>query len=82
LGGKARASDSRVLTRYALCGLAWSVVAACFAAGMSLRYVSVLETLLPGPVVWALLATLWLGLLAPVLATLAAPVLARIRHAS
>ena len=32
------AGDSRVLARYAVFGVAWSAVAACFAVGMSLRY--------------------------------------------
>jgi putative peptide zinc metalloprotease protein len=80
LRGGARTDDARVLTRYALCGLAWSVVAAGFAAAMSLRYVAALEQLLPAPVVWGMLAALWLGLLTPVLVTLAAPVVARLRH--
>jgi putative peptide zinc metalloprotease protein len=79
LGGAGRASDDRVLTRYALCGLAWSLVAAGFAAAMSLRYVPALEHVVPAPVVWGMLAALWLGLLAPALVTLAAPVLARVR---
>jgi hypothetical protein len=80
LGGAGWASDDRVLTRYALCGLAWSLVAAGFAAAMSLRYVPALEQLVPAPVVWGMLAALWLGLLAPALVTLAAPVLARVRN--
>jgi putative peptide zinc metalloprotease protein len=80
LGGEARTSDSRVLSRYAAFGLAWSVVAAGFAAAMSLRYVPALERLLPRPVVWAMLAALWLSLLTPVLVTLAAPLLARVRR--
>jgi putative peptide zinc metalloprotease protein len=82
LAGGGRVSDDRVLTWYALCGLAWSVVAAGFAAAMSLRYVPALEQLVPTPIVWGMLAALWLGLLTPVLVTLAAPVVARLRAAA
>ena len=38
LGGGAASTDSPVLARYSLFGLGWSVLAACFAIGMSLRY--------------------------------------------
>jgi putative peptide zinc metalloprotease protein len=68
-----------VLHRYALFGLAWSLLAAVFAAGMSLRYVPELERFAPGPVVWAGLAVVWLTLLTPALVTLVAPSFERSR---
>jgi putative peptide zinc metalloprotease protein len=80
LRGDAAGPPSRVLTRYAWWGLAWSVLAAGFAAALSLRYRAVLETRLPPSVAWALLATLWAGLLAPAVLTVLAPVLARVRR--
>ena len=44
LGGDKAATDSPVLMRYSLWGIGWSVLAACFAIGMSLRY----EKVVPG----------------------------------
>jgi putative peptide zinc metalloprotease protein len=79
LRGQSSESDSRALHRYALFGLGWSVLAACFAAGMSVRYAPALESVAPAPVAWAALAALWLGLLTPVLVTLAPPALGRLR---
>src|SRR4051794_1076152 len=38
LSGNRVATDSPVLLRYSLWGIGWSVLAACFAIGMSLRY--------------------------------------------
>ena len=38
LGGKGAPTDSPVLMRYSLWGIGWSVLAACFAIAMSLRY--------------------------------------------
>jgi putative peptide zinc metalloprotease protein len=73
------AAASATLTRYAVWGLAWSVLAAGFAAALSLRYRPALEDLFPAPVVWGLLVALWAGLLAPAAMTVAAPVLARLR---
>jgi putative peptide zinc metalloprotease protein len=79
LRGESSDADSRVLTRYALFGLGWSVLAACFAAGMSLRYAPMLEKVAPNPVAWGALAVMWLSLLAPALVTLAVPLFARMR---
>jgi putative peptide zinc metalloprotease protein len=73
LRGERRESDSPVLARYALFGLAWSLVAALFAIGFSLRYVGPLEHIAAAPLVWAGLAVTWLALLSPVLFTLAGP---------
>jgi Zn-dependent protease len=67
LSGDSQASDSRVFTRYALFALGWTVVAAAFAAAMSLRYEQVLATLVPPAAAWTLLVALWLTLFTPVL---------------
>jgi putative peptide zinc metalloprotease protein len=80
LRGDATGPPSRVLTRYAWCGVAWSVVAAGFAAAMSLRYRPVLEARFPAAVAWGVLAALWAGLLAPPAITVVGPVLARARR--
>ena len=73
LGGGAQSTDSPVLVRYAVFGVAWSAVAACFAAGMSLRYESRLVQLAPEPVVWAAFAMLWVALFLPVIVVLKRP---------
>jgi putative peptide zinc metalloprotease protein len=73
LSGRGRASDSRLLARYAVFGVAWSALAACFAVGMSLRYEPHLAQLAPEPVVWAALAAVWVALFVPVIAVLAGP---------
>ena len=77
LSGGGGAGDSRLLTRYAAFGLAWSAVAACFAVGMSLRYEPQLAQVAPTPVVWVSLSTVWLGFFMPVLVVLGGPMWAR-----
>jgi putative peptide zinc metalloprotease protein len=79
LSGQGRATDSRVLQRYAVAAVAWSVVAACFAAGMSLRYETRLADVASGPVVWGVMAVLWLGFFLPVIAVLGGPLRQRRR---
>ena len=73
LSGGGRVADSPVLARYAVFGLAWSVVAACFAALLSLRYEPRLVELAPAPAVWAALAALWVAFFLPVIVVLARP---------
>jgi putative peptide zinc metalloprotease protein len=73
LGGGGNPSDSPVLARYAVFGVAWSALAACFAAGMSLRYEPRLVQFAPAPAVWALLATLWIAFFLPVIVVLKRP---------
>jgi hypothetical protein len=46
---------------------------------MSLRYRPELDVLAPGPVVWALMAGLWVLLAAPVIVAVAPPLLERAR---
>jgi len=53
--------------------------AACFAAGMSLRYETHMAHLAPAPVVWGALALLWLGFFLPVLVVLSGPLRTRRR---
>jgi putative peptide zinc metalloprotease protein len=79
LSGQGRAGDSPVLTRYAAAGVAWSVLAGCFAAGLSLRYQSRLEDVASGPVVWSVLAILWVGFFVPVIVVLGGPLRQRRR---
>jgi pSer/pThr/pTyr-binding forkhead associated (FHA) protein/Zn-dependent protease len=71
--GDREAFDSPALARYAVFGAAWSVVAACFAVGMSLRYEPTLTQVAPDAVVWAALAALGLAFFLPVLVILAGP---------
>jgi putative peptide zinc metalloprotease protein len=70
---------SPMLRRYALAGLAWSVVAAGIAVAMSLRYAPALESVVPSPVAWALLACVWAAAATPAVLTLGAPFIDRLR---
>jgi hypothetical protein len=79
LAGEPAAEDSALLARYTILGLAWTVVGAGFAAFMSLRYRASLERLVPLPVVYLLLAMLWLLLLTPLLLAVGGPLLERLR---
>jgi putative peptide zinc metalloprotease protein len=82
LSGGRQTTDSRVLTRYAVFGVVWSALAACFAIGMSLRYEPQLVRLLPAPVVWGGLVVLWLGFFLPVIVVLGRPAHVRRRQAA
>jgi pSer/pThr/pTyr-binding forkhead associated (FHA) protein/Zn-dependent protease len=79
LSGQGQAQESPALMRYAAFGAVWSVLAACFAVGMSLRYEPVLAEIAPEPVVWAALSTVWLGLFLPVVMLLGGPAWVRRR---
>jgi putative peptide zinc metalloprotease protein len=79
LSGRGAEGDSRVLTRYAAFGLAWTVLAACFAVGTSLRYEPHLAELAPEPAVWALMGVAWLALFTPALLVLVGPLRERRR---
>jgi putative peptide zinc metalloprotease protein len=65
IAGRGRASDSRLVGRYAAFSVAWMVVVAGFVAALSLRYQPALEAVVPRPAAWTLLAAIWVGLLAP-----------------
>ena len=71
---------SPILVRFGIAGVGWSVVAAGAAMVVSLRYWPVLHQILPAPVVWAMLATVWSAVLAPVLLTLGPPLVERNRR--
>jgi putative peptide zinc metalloprotease protein len=79
LSGQGRPGDSRVLARYAAVGVAWSALAACFAAGLSLRYEGRLSEVASAPVVWTVLAVLWVGFFLPVVAVVGRPLRERRR---
>jgi Zn-dependent protease len=80
LSGRGDEGDSRLLTRYAAFGLAWSVLAAFFAIGTSLRYEPQLAELAPAPVVWAAMSVVWIALFVPVLVALVPPLRLRRRE--
>jgi putative peptide zinc metalloprotease protein len=79
LRGDASAPPSRVLVRYAMWGLAWSVVAAVAAIVVSLRYGPALRALLPDAVVDLGFAAVWAALLAPAALAVARPLRERSR---
>jgi putative peptide zinc metalloprotease protein len=81
LRGEPAEDDSRLLARYTILGLAWTVLGAGFAVFMSLRYRAALERLVPLPVVYVLLVLLWLLLLTPLLVAVGSPLLERL-HAT
>jgi putative peptide zinc metalloprotease protein len=67
------ASDSSVLLRSSLFGLAWSATGAIIAVAMSLRYEPAFAELVPAPVVWTVMSVLWALLFLPVLAAVGPP---------
>jgi Zn-dependent protease len=79
LSGQGRPGDSPLLTRYATAGIAWSALAGCFAAGMSLRYEARLAQVASQPVVWTVLGILWVGFFLPVIVILVGPLRQRRR---
>ena len=79
LAGRGRPSDSAVLSRYALLGLAWTGAGAAIAIAMSFRYEAAFTRLAPEPVVWTVTIALWLGLAAPVIAAVGVPLIERVR---
>jgi putative peptide zinc metalloprotease protein len=79
LGREEGFRPSPILVRFAMAGVAWSIVAAGAAMVISLRYWPVLHRFLPTPVVWAMLVTVWGAVLAPVLLTLGPPLVERVR---
>jgi putative peptide zinc metalloprotease protein len=79
LSGDGASTDSPVLARYAVFGLVWSGVAACFAIGMSLRYEKIFLELAPKPVVYGVMGTLWVAFFLPVIVVLGKPLWQRIR---
>jgi putative peptide zinc metalloprotease protein len=64
--------DSRLLARYSALGFAWSLVAAAFVIGMTLRYRPTLDAIAPEGLVWIGLGAAWVIVLLPAALTLAA----------
>jgi putative peptide zinc metalloprotease protein len=79
LRGEGAETDSPVLARYGIWGVVWSGVAACFAIAMSLRYEKVFLELAPKPVVYGVMATLWVAFFLPVIVVFARPLRQRAR---
>jgi putative peptide zinc metalloprotease protein len=74
LAGRPGEGDSRLLARYSLLALGWSVLVALFAIGMTLRYRPVLDAIAPADwIVWALLAAVWTLVFLPVVIVLGRP---------
>jgi putative peptide zinc metalloprotease protein len=81
LSGNKVATDSPVLLRYSLWGIGWSILAACFAIGMSLRYEKVFLAITDNKaVVYGVMGTLWVAFFLPVLVVLGKPIWKRIRE--
>src|SRR4051794_5367724 len=81
LSGAGDSTDSPVLARYSLFGLGWSVLAACFAIAMSLRYEKIFLAITDNKaVVYGVMGTLWVAFFLPVLFVLGKPVWKRIRE--
>jgi len=79
LSGRGVSTDSPVLARYSVFGLGWSVLAALFAIGMSLRYEKIFLTLAPRAVVYGVMGTLWVAFFLPVIFVLGRPLWQRAR---
>jgi len=79
LSGRGRSSDSPVLARYSVFGLAWTVLAGAFAVIFSLRYLPVMTALAPKWVVYVVLGTLWVAFFIPVVFVVGKPLLERLR---
>jgi hypothetical protein len=79
LSGRGRSSDSPVLARYSLWGLAWTVLAGTFAVVMSLRYEPIMSALAPKAVVWIVMGTLWVAFFVPALVVVGKPLVDRVR---
>ena len=79
LSGRGRSSDSPVLARYSLWGLAWTVLAGAFAIVLSLRYAPLMTAVAPKEVVYVVLGTLWVAFFVPAVVMVGRPLLDRAR---
>jgi putative peptide zinc metalloprotease protein len=79
LSGRGRSSDSPVLAKYSLWGLAWTVLAGVFAVVLTLRYEPIMTTLAPDWVVHVVMGTLWVAFFVPALVVVGKPLVQRIR---
>jgi putative peptide zinc metalloprotease protein len=82
LSGRGRTSDSPVLARYSLWGLAWTVLAGAFAVALSLRYEPIMTALAPDWVVYVVMGTLWVAFFVPAVVVVGKPLLERLRGAT
>ena len=74
LAGAPAVGDSRLLARYSVLALAWSVVAAGFVVAMTLRYREALTAVVPADwLAWIALGAVWLIVLIPTAVLLAGP---------
>jgi putative peptide zinc metalloprotease protein len=71
-----------VLARYSLYGVAWSVVAALFAIGMSFRYREKIELVAHGRewLVWLVMGAVWIAVFMPVVILVGRPLVERWRR--
>lgn len=81
LSGQGASDHDPALRRFAIAGVVWSVVAAAAAVGLSLWYAPTLRALVPDTVAWIVLATVWIALFIPVVATIGRPLLQRRSYA-
>jgi putative peptide zinc metalloprotease protein len=79
VSGRGGASDSPVLARYSLFSIGWALVGGSVAVAASLRYQTAFARIAPPSVVWPVMAIVWVGLFAPVLAMVGWPLLERRR---
>jgi putative peptide zinc metalloprotease protein len=79
LAGQRRSRDSRVLARYSLFGLLWTVLAGAFAVALSLRYMPIMTALAPEWVVYVVLGTLWVAFFVPAVVVIGKPLVQRVR---
>jgi putative peptide zinc metalloprotease protein len=79
-GATADAEESSLLRRYAFFAVLWSLLAAAFAIVLSSRYYKELSALAPHGIVVGVFALLWGLMFVPVIATLARPLLTRLRY--
>ncbi|HEX5617305.1 MAG TPA: FHA domain-containing protein [Solirubrobacteraceae bacterium] len=78
LAGQRDAGDSRLLARYSVLALAWSVVAVGFAVAMTLRYRTTLAAVAGADwLAWLALGAVWVIVLVPTAALLVSPLRAR-----
>jgi putative peptide zinc metalloprotease protein len=79
LSGGGRSSDSPVLAKYSLWGLAWTVLAGLFAVVLTLRYEPIMTALAPAWVVHVVMGTLWVAFFVPALVVVGKPLVQRLR---
>ena len=79
LSGQGRSTDSPVLARYALFGLAWTVLAGAFAVVLSLRYAPIMTAITADWIVYVVLGTLWVAFFVPAVVVVGKPLVQRVR---